>query len=160
MNRPMTVLVLLALLASTACFSLPSSEEAGISYAITPIDWPENAPCLNEETPALAKEIVIGSTSTVVISGGDNEISDEAWEHYWPSFGNQKNSNRNLEFERRAFGVLHRARATAKGTSARLLSRPMATPGSSWRRLCLPTASPLRPAVSRSASGLVNSRSS
>ena len=59
MNRPMTVLVLLALLASTACFSLPSSEEAGISYATTPIDWPENAPCLNEETPALAKEIII-----------------------------------------------------------------------------------------------------
>jgi len=103
MNRLMTLLVLLALLGGGACFGFPSSEEAGVSYATSPIDWPENAPCLNEETPELAKEIIIGSTSTVVVSGGDNEISDEAWERYWPSLGNQKNSNRNLEFKESCF---------------------------------------------------------
>ena len=33
MNRPMTLLVLLMLPGAAACFSFPSSEEAGVSYA-------------------------------------------------------------------------------------------------------------------------------
>ena len=103
MNRPMTLLLLLALPGGAACFSFPSSEEAGVSYATTPIAWPENSPCINEETPKFAKEIVIGSTGTVAVSGGDNEISDEAWESYSPSLGNLKNSNRNLEFAESCF---------------------------------------------------------
>ncbi|MBL90675.1 MAG: hypothetical protein CMH56_02545 [Myxococcales bacterium] len=122
---------------------MPSSEEAGISYATAPIDWPENAPCLNEETPELAKEIVIGSTSTVVISGGDNEISDEAWERYWPSFGNQKNSNRNLEFEDSCFWRSPSSRRDCEGDECQVI---VEADGYTWVELAQITAADCVPA--------------
>ena len=123
---------LLFLLTNVACVGFDTSEQAGISYATTTIDWPGDTPCINDETPEVAKEIVIGATRTVVVSGGDNQISDEEWADYSPSFGNTKNSDRNLEFDESCFWRSPSAPRDCTGDECRVI---VEQDGYSWIEL-------------------------
>jgi hypothetical protein len=94
----------LTLLLCAACLSIPTAREANISYSTEPSAWPEAASCLNPPVKeGVAKEVLIGSRREVVIAGGADEISDEAWETYTPSLGNQKNSDRHVLFTTSCF---------------------------------------------------------
>ena len=102
-----------------ACVSIPTIESAGVSYPTTPIAWPESPECLNDETPGLAKEVLVGATRTVVVAGGDDPISDEDWEDFTPGLGNVKNADRNLLFEESCFWRSPAAPASCVGDDCR-----------------------------------------
>jgi hypothetical protein len=71
----------------------------GISYATVPARWPENPVCMNKNHgPIVAKEVILGKSMTVVISGGEKAISDEAWKDFSPGLFNTKNSERHTMF--------------------------------------------------------------
>jgi hypothetical protein len=101
------------------CASIPSIEAAGVSYPTTPIAWPEAPECLNEETPGMAKEVLMGATRTIVVAGGDNPISDVDWADFSPGFGNAKNQDRNLLFEESCFSRSPAAPASCEGDACR-----------------------------------------
>jgi hypothetical protein len=93
----------LALVALSSCLSIPTSADAKLSYSTVESPWPQAPTCLNSPGISMAKEVLYGKTRTVVIAGGSNPISDEKWASYTPSLGNQKNSDRFLEFKRSCF---------------------------------------------------------
>ena len=101
------------------CVSIPSIEASGVSYPTTPVAWPETIACLNDETPGLAKEVLVGSTRTVVVAGGEDPISDEAWEAFSPGLGNVKNQNRNLLFGDSCFWRSPASPASCEGDACR-----------------------------------------
>ena len=90
-------------LLSSSCLSLPTAADAHVSYATVPSMWPDAATCLNNKSPAVVKEVLDGSLRTVVIAGGPSPISDVDWEHYSPSLGNTKNSDRHVLFTSSCF---------------------------------------------------------
>lgn len=104
-------MISLQVITQTACISIPTAREAGVNYpttVMTNTDIDPNAPdsCLNGSngnTPKVAKEVLVGALKTVVIAGGKNPITDAQWPSYQPSFGNQKNSDRNLLFQKSCF---------------------------------------------------------
>jgi hypothetical protein len=102
-----------------ACVSIPGIEASGVSYPTTPIAWPDAPECLNEQTPGLAKEVLVGATRTVVVAGGDDPISDEAWGDFSPGLGNRKNQDRNLLFEESCFSRSPAAPASCEGEACR-----------------------------------------
>jgi len=119
---PMTVNTLAALsaLTLTSCFSLPTSQEAGVSYATVVSPWPTTTTCLNSPTPTgIAKEVLIGSARTVVIAGGDHPISDADWTNFNPGLGNKKTSDRHLLFTRSCFARSPSKSATCRGMECR-----------------------------------------
>lgn len=131
---------------SHACISIPTSQEADISYRTEPSAWPANPTCLNRPTTqGIAKEILIGSIRTVVIAGGSNPISDAEWESYNPGIGNQKNSDRHLLFTRSCFSRSPARPAACTGDGcAEILTKD----GHTWVHLskieaadCIPDAS-------------------
>ncbi len=115
-----------------ACVSIPSIEAAGVSYPTTPIAWPDDPACINGETPGMAKEVVVGATRTVVVAGGDNPISDAAWEDFSPGLGNIKNANRNLTFEDSCFWRSPGSAASCAGDSCK---RQVEIKGYTWVEL-------------------------
>lgn len=114
------------------CISIPSIKAAGVSYPTTPVAWPEAVACLNDETPGMAKEVIMGSTRTVVVAGGDRPISDEAWEDFSPGLGNLKNQNRNLLFEDSCFWRSPVSPASCAGDDCR---RQVEIKGYTWIEL-------------------------
>ena len=117
----LTAATALSLASSSACFSIPTAKEAGVSYATIPTPWPDDVDCLNGDNPGVAKEVLMGSTRTVVVAGGDHAISDDAWRTYSPSFGNQKNSDRHLLFGPSCFARSPRAGADCVGDDCRTI---------------------------------------
>jgi len=101
------------------CVSIPDIASAGVSYPTTPVGWPESPDCLNDDTPGMAKEVLVGATRTVVVAGGDDPISDEAWEDFSPGLGNVKNANRNLLFEDSCFSRSPASPASCEGDGCR-----------------------------------------
>ena len=81
------------------CLSFQTSMEAGISYPTTSLQWGDDHTCLNEDQPEIAKELVLGSSKTVVVAGGERPVPDSEWSDFSPGFLNQKNSLRNLQFD-------------------------------------------------------------
>ncbi len=119
MIRAATSATLIGLLMLSGCIDVPTAEEAGISYPTQAIAWPEQVECLNSDTPGLAKEVLIGKTRTIVVAGGDDPISDADWEDFKPGLGNQKNSDRNLQFESSCFARSPYAPANCRGDACR-----------------------------------------
>ena len=112
------------LLLLTACLSIPTAKQAGISYEATVAAWPATPTCLNDPTPVgTAKEVLMGSTRTVVIAGGDHPITDAEWATYRPSFGNLKNSDRHLLFNRSCFSRSPDAPPDCQGAACRDVRR-------------------------------------
>lgn len=93
----------LAIVALSSCLSIPTAAEAKLTYDTVESPWPQAPTCLNSEGVTVAKEVLYGKTRTVVIAGGANAIPDDKWAAYTPSLGNQKNSDRFLEFKRSCF---------------------------------------------------------
>jgi hypothetical protein len=86
------------------CAELPTAREADVSFPTVESSWPAGTVCLNSPTPSgIAKEVLVGSTRTVIIAGGAAPISNEAWASFSPGFGNQKNSDRHLLFSRSCY---------------------------------------------------------
>ena len=102
-----------------ACVSIPSIADARISYPTTPVAWPETLECLNDQTPGMPKEVLVGATRTVVVAGGDDPIPDAAWADFSPGLGNVKNQNRNLLFEDSCFWRSPAAPASCQGDACR-----------------------------------------
>lgn len=104
----------------SACVSLPTSQAAGVSYAATPSTWPAETACLNPAKPrGIAKEIMVGSMMTIAIAGGDKAISDDDWRSFDPGFGNTKNSDRHLLFQRSCFSRSPSRPSTCTGDDCR-----------------------------------------
>lgn len=130
----------------SACVSLPTSQAAGVSYAATPSTWPTETACLNPAKPRdIAKEIMVGSMMTVAIAGGDKSISDDDWRTFDPGFGNTKNSDRHLLFQRSCFSRSPSRGSTCVGDDCREIVN---VGGHSWVALskidaadCWPNAS-------------------
>jgi hypothetical protein len=130
----------------SACVSLPTSQAAGVSYAATPSTWPTETGCLNPAKPrGIAKEIMVGSMMTVAIAGGDKSISDDDWRTFDPGFGNTKNSDRHLLFQRSCFSRSPSRASTCVGDDCREIVN---VGGHSWVALskidaadCWPNAS-------------------
>ena len=99
----MSRLPCLLLTPMVACLPFKSSLDAGVSYETVSVSWPEDTDCLNEVSPEIAKEIVIGDTLMVAVAGGDTPIPDSEWEDFRPGWGNRKNSTRNLQFDDSCF---------------------------------------------------------
>lgn len=99
----MSRLSFLLVVPMVGCLPFESSLDAGVSYETVSIAWPEDTECINDDTPEVAKEIVIGSTLMVAVAAGDNPVSDSAWAAFRPGLGNTKNSTRNLQFEDSCF---------------------------------------------------------
>jgi hypothetical protein len=86
------------------CASIPTSRQAGVSFAHVVSSWPEGTPCLNKTVQhGIAKEVLLGRTMTVAIAAGSQAISDADWVNYSPSFFNRKNSDRHTLFARSCF---------------------------------------------------------
>lgn len=130
----------------SGCLSVPTVQEAGVSYATAAAAWPADAACLNKaRSPGVAKEVLVGRTRTVVIAGGPSPISDEAWRDFRPGLGKQKNSDRHLLFERSCFSRSPDRPASCRGADCATIER---FGGHSWVALsqvvaadCLPDAS-------------------
>jgi hypothetical protein len=147
--------LLAALLGVTAgCSSLPDSKHAGTRYDTTPSPWPADGACINPQRGALvAKEVLMGRTRTVVIAGGPNPISDQAWATYRPGGANQKNSDRHTMFTRSCFARSPAAPPDCVGESCR---RTVESDGHTWVELsrieavdCLPAEGRCDPASIR-----------
>ena len=111
-SRDISAAIVLAVLLG-GCARLPTAREANVSFSTVESSWPASTPCLNSPTPSgSAKEVLVGSTRTVIIAGGASPISDEAWTSFSPGFGNQKNSDRHLLFARSCY-----ARSPSRSTS-------------------------------------------
>ncbi len=115
--RRLALLLLVAL--APSCFSIPNSIDAKISYAAVESPWPSAPACLNSPSVTVAKEVLQGSTRTVIIAGGDKPIPDEKWPSYAPSLGNQKNSDRFLLFGRSCFSRSPNKPASCAGADCR-----------------------------------------
>jgi hypothetical protein len=116
-----TILPLVAAtgLLAAGCQGIPSAADANVSFSTTPSPWPAEVACLNSGATAVAKEVLVGSTRTVVVSGGESPISDADWATYQPSFGNTKNSNRHLLFSESCFARSPNAAADCQGEACR-----------------------------------------
>jgi hypothetical protein len=129
-----------------ACAGLPTAREANVSFSTVESQWPASTVCLNSATPTgIAKEVLIGSTRTVVIAGGPSPISDEAWASFSPGLGNQKNSDRHLLFARSCYARSPSRSASCVGDDCREI---VTLGGYSWVALskidaadCLPSSS-------------------
>jgi hypothetical protein len=111
----------LALGLAGCAISLPTAAEAGISYKTEASAWPADVACLNAQAVTVAKEVFMGSTRTVVIAGGADAISDDAWATYSPSLGNRKNSNRHLLFTNSCFSRSPGVDAECSGDACRAI---------------------------------------
>jgi hypothetical protein len=103
-SRARTVLLAVSPLLA-ACASIPTTQEAGVSYATVGSPWPEDGGCVNarREVTGIAKEVLLGSRRTVVVAGGPRPIGDDEWPGFSPGLGNRKNSDRHLLFSRSCF---------------------------------------------------------
>jgi len=135
-NGPATRLICFAVaaLAVTACRgSLPSAKRAGVHYATVPSPWPSARACINQERGAIvAKEVLMGRTTTVVVAGGAHPITDDAWETFTPGMFNRKNSDRHTLFTRSCFARSPEAPADCLGDACR---RVMENGGYTWVEL-------------------------
>jgi hypothetical protein len=124
----------IAFLAVQACRgSLPSAESAGVQYTTVPSAWPVDRPCINQQRGAIvAKEVLMGRTKTVVVAGGPNPISDDAWATFSPGMFNQKNSDRHTLFTRSCFARSPAAPADCVGEDCR---RVVENGGHTWVEL-------------------------
>lgn len=92
------------LLVGGACGpNVPTSTEAGISYATTEIGWPADVDCVDDKDPTVTKEMLSIESLLVVFAFGANAITDGEWNDYSPSPPFIKNSTRNLEFDETCF---------------------------------------------------------
>ena len=99
-----TLFMAASCLLSVGCISIPTAQEAKISYSTEGAAWPTTPTCLNPPVKVgIAKEVFVGSRREVVIAGGSNAISDENWARYAPSIGNWKNSDRRTLFATSCF---------------------------------------------------------
>ena len=114
-----TIPLALGALVSSACLSIPTSSEAKLSYAASESPWPAAPVCLNDPGVAVAREVLVGASRTVVVAGGDRAISPEAWASYTPSLGNRKNSDRHLLFTRSCFSRSPGTPASCTGDDCR-----------------------------------------
>jgi len=132
-------------IAITACRGgLPSAERAGIHYAAVPSPWPADRACINQERGAIvAKEVLMGRTKTVVVAGGENPISDDAWEAYSPGLFNQKNSDRHTLITRSCFARSPEAPADCQAEACR---RVVEKDGFTWVELSKIEAADCSPA--------------
>jgi hypothetical protein len=144
-------LLSLMLCMAAACTSLPDAKLAGIRYKTAPSPWPSDGACINPRRGAVvAKEVLVGRTRTVVIAGGPNPISDEAWASYAPDGFNQKNSDRHTLFTRSCFVRSPAAPPDCAGEACR---RVVESDGYTWIELskieavdCTPAAGGCDPA--------------
>jgi hypothetical protein len=96
--------ILAACSVSRNAMTIPTSEEAGVSFQTTPSHRPEGSSCLNEAGEAgLAKELVNISSKVVVVNGDHNPMPDEEWNDYNPRLPWLKNINRNTMFSNHCF---------------------------------------------------------
>jgi hypothetical protein len=126
------------------CVRLPTARDARVSFATDESVWRAQDGCLNKAAPTgFAKEVLMGSTRTVVIAGGPLPISDEDWTGFWPGPGNRKNSDRHLLFTRSCFARSPNRPAGCRGDDCREV---VELRGHTWVALsrieaadCLPT---------------------
>lgn len=144
--------VLLSLLVALAgCARLPTAERSGVRYATVESPWPEHADCLNRQRGAVvAKEVLRGRSRMVVVAGGSNPISDEAWTTFSPGMFDTKNSDRHTMFARSCFVRSPDAPAACSGESC---ARVVEMGGHTWIELskveavdCLPRGGACDPA--------------
>lgn len=137
-------LIVLAIATAACGGRLPSAERAEVHYAAVPSPWPAGRACINQERGAIvAKEVLMGRTKTVVVAGGANPISDDAWETFSPGLFNQKNSDRHTLFTRSCFARSPEAPADCVAEACR---RVVENGGRTWVQLskieavdCTPT---------------------
>lgn len=140
-----------AALVATACATLPTAKSANVSFATTTSVWPSDRACLNKVSgPIVAKEVLVGRTMTVVVSGGSSPISDESWATFSPGVLNRKNSDRHTMFTRSCFARSPDAPARCEGASC---ARIVELGGHTWVELskieasdCTPTEGGCDPA--------------
>ena len=78
--------------------TFPTSKEVGLQYKTThAINIPEN---LKWQSAGFAKELINQKENMVVISGGNNTISNEKWKDFKPRFPWSKNIDRHILFEK------------------------------------------------------------
>lgn len=141
-HRVWLVVVAVALAACRG--GLPSAQRAGVHYAAAPSPWPAGRACMNPQRGAIvAKEFLMGRTKTVVVAGGANPISDEAWETFDPGMFNRKNSDRHTLFTRSCFARSPDAPADCTGEACR---RVVGNGGHSWIELSKIEAADCTPA--------------
>jgi hypothetical protein len=104
---------------TVGCQGVPSARDANVSFSTTPSPWPADVACLNPPSIAVAKEVMVGSTRTVVIAGGATPISDASWATYQPGFGMTKNSDRHVMFSSSCFARSPSVPADCSGDSCR-----------------------------------------
>ena len=143
--RGAALLLALSLAITLGCSGPPNAKAAGIHYKTTPSPWPEDGICINQQRDAvIAKELLMGGTQTVVIAGGSNPISDQAWAMYLPGGFNQKNSDRHTLF---TYSCLVRSPAVPLGCADETCRRVVEIDGYTWVELskieavdCIPAA--------------------
>lgn len=119
--KRLSALLLLALLVS-GCGGLPDMDRSGVSFATQPVERPDLSQCLNNQGGAgLAKELINVRDLVVVIGGGPDAISDEAWADFSPRFPWQKNLDRNTMFTDHCFYRSPSAPADCTGDACRVL---------------------------------------
>ena len=143
--------LLIVALGVLSCASVPDAKARGISYSTEPAAWPAGKGCLNKQRgPIVAKEVLMGRTMTVVVSGGSKPISDEAWVDFSPGWFNRKNSDRHTLFQRSCFIRSPDAPASCEGPGC---ARIVELEGYTWVELskveavdCLPATGGCDPA--------------
>lgn len=80
---------------------IPSCDKiGGLTYSTEAIKLPE---VLDWRDIGFAKELINSISKVVVISGGKNAISDQEWTNFKPFFPYEKNTDRNLLFQKTSF---------------------------------------------------------
>lgn len=91
-----------------------------VTYPATPIAWPAEVEC--GEKPAIAKEVMVPRTRSVVVAAGADPISDAEWVDYSPSLLRVKNSTRHLLFSDSCFWRSPGTPADCAGESCRTIT--------------------------------------
>ena len=132
--------LLSAALALSSCASLPTSAQAKIHFQTKATDLPSN---LEWNHIGKAHELINIRELVIVVSGGENPMSDADWAKYQPPLPWQKNIERNLLFTDTSF--LHSPYAPEGATgSARYTIRQVL--GHSWVELAKPISVDFIPA--------------
>ena len=116
-----------------ASCSFPSTEESGIRYVTKPaFSVPEN---IEWKKVGTAKELINMKEKLVIISGGDNPITKEAWDSFRPILPWKKNIDRHILMDKTSFLRSPNAKSNCKGADCKT---PKIYKDYSWVELATP----------------------
>jgi len=100
---PRSPIAISLILLLSSCLKVPTAAEKGITFSTQPIQRKEGQMCISTAQQQKAREIMLGESFTVLLAAGQRPIPEDEWTDFRPGFGNVKNTERHLLFDRSCF---------------------------------------------------------